>query len=588
MKKQLQMLLKTALQAVADQKKISIANDHPIHVEFTKDKKFGDYSSNLALTLAKKASMNPRELAQIIIEHLPQNGMIEKTDIAGPGFINFFISNQATSAIVKTILEEKNKFGHCDLGKGQKIMVEFVSANPTGPLHVGHGRGAAFGASLSNLLSVIGFKVHREYYVNDAGRQMNILATSVWLRYLELTGENIDFPSNGYKGNYVIDIAQTLYGEVDESFVQPLDKVYEDVPLDQGNNGEGDKEAHIDALIVNAKALLGEENYQHILTLATESILSDIKNDLEEFGVTYQEWFHESQLVYKGAFNQAIDFLRDNQHTYEKDGALWFKATDFGDEKDRVVIRENGSPTYFGIDLAYHVDKFERGYGQVLDIFGADHHGYAPRIAASLQAFGHNTDDYHVLFVQFAILYRGGERVQMSTRSGSFVTLRELREEVGNDAARFFYVMRKNEQHMDFDLDLAKSKSNENPVYYIQYAHARICSVMKQLEERKLSHDLKTGNTHLDLLTSKHEEALINQLNKYQDCIRTAGINYEPHLLATYLRELSNDLHAYYNAEKFIIEDENLRNARLNLICVTRQVLKNGLELLGVSAPEKM
>jgi arginyl-tRNA synthetase len=466
------------------------------------------------------------------------------------------------------------------------VQVEFVSANPTGPLHVGHGRGAAYGACVADLLAAAGFHVHREYYINDAGRQMDILATSVWLRYLELAGEQLSFPSNGYKGDYVYDIGATLHRENGDRYRHPAAKVFEGVPADAPAGG--DKEQHIDALIERAKQLLGPADYRKVFDLGLNVILDDIRQDLAEFGVKYDEWYSERALVERGAADRIVERLTKSGHAYEKDGALWFRSTDYGDEKDRVLVRENGQKTYFAHDIAYHADKMERGFARVIDIWGADHHGYVPRVKAALAAIGDDPSKLDVLLVQFAILYRGGEKAQMSTRSGEFVTLRELRDEVGNDAARFFYVLRKCEQHMDFDLDLAKSQSNDNPVFYVQYAHARVHSVFRQLKEKGLARDAARGHAGLDRLTESHEQALMATLTRYPEVVETAALAHEPHQIAYYLRDLANDFHTYYNAHTFIVDDAPLRDARLNLIDATRQVLANGLKLLGVSAPESM
>jgi arginyl-tRNA synthetase len=428
--------------------------------------------------------------------------------------------------------------------------------------------------------------VHREYYVNDAGRQMDILATSVYLRYLDLCGEQLTFPSNGYQGDYVWDIGASLHRKYGDSLRHSLDEVFSGIPADEPSGG--DKEIHIDALIQRTKGLLGESHYQETFNLGLDSILDNIRRDLEEFGVRYDEWFSERSLTANSSVQLAIDRLKDSGYVYEKDAALWFRSTEFGDEKDRVVVRDNGQTTYFASDIAYHMNKLERGYERVIDVWGADHHGYVPRVKAALTAIGDDAEKLDVLLVQFAVLYRGGEKVQMSTRSGEFVTLRELRQEVGNDAARFFYVMRKCEQHMDFDLDLAKSQCNDNPVYYIQYAHARIASVLRQLRDKGLQWDAASGKQNLFRLTEAHEDALMVNLSRYPELVETAAISHEPHLLAHYLRDLANDFHTYYNAHQFLVDDDALRNARLNLIQASKQIIANGLNLLGVSAPESM
>jgi arginyl-tRNA synthetase len=574
-----------------------------IEIEPAKSKTHGDFATNLALTLAKPARCPPRALAEKIVQALPASDRLAKVEIAGPGFINFFLTPTAYHNVVNVILAAGEKYGRGTVGAGKRVQVEFVSANPTGPLHVGHGRGAAYGATVANLLDAAGFDVHREYYINDAGRQMDILGTSVWLRYLELCGEKFDFPVNGYKGDYIYDIGATLHRENGDTYRHPTDQVFKGVPPDEPQGG--DKEKHIDALIERAKTLLGPAGYRTVFDLGLNVILDDIRQDLEEFGVTYDQWFSERSLTEPGdaqgrasvagdrtsgatAADRVVERLRKSGHAYEKDGALWFRSTDYGDEKDRVLVRENGQKTYFAHDIAYHANKLERGFARVIDIWGADHHGYVPRVKAGLAALGDDPSRLDVLLVQFAVLYRGGEKVQMSTRSGEFVTLRELRREVGNDAARFFYVLRKCEQHMDFDLDLAKSQSNDNPVYYVQYAHARIHSVYRQLKEKGWTYDRAHGRTHLPRLTEAHELALLSRLAAYPDTVESAALAHEPHHLAHYLRELAHDFHTYYNTHTFLVEDAGLRDARLALIDATRQVLRNGLTLLGVSAPESM
>lgn len=585
MKEKIESLLYQALdQLIADG---LIETKPDLQITRTKDASHGDFTCNVAMMLAKQAGKAPREVAQAIIDTLTQDSSIEKIEIAGPGFINFFLAQESTLNIVKDILSAGDSFGQSNAADQEKVQIEFVSANPTGPLHVGHGRGAAYGATLASLMRAVGFNVDCEYYVNDAGRQMNILATSIWLRYLQENAIDIPFPSNGYKSEaYIFDIARALKQTHGDAFVHATEAVMLDIPADEPDGG--DKEIHIDALIGRAKSLLGENNYKTIFDAGLNSILDDIREDLEEFGVHYENWYSEQSLSDRDLINKAVKQLQDGGYIYEESGALWFRSTHFGDEKDRVVIRDNGQGTYFASDIAYHLDKFERGYDRVINIWGADHHGYVPRVKAALTAMRKDEDKLDILLVQFANLYRNGERLQMSTRSGSFVTLRELRNEVGKDAARFFYVMRKCEQHMDFDLDLAKSQSNDNPVYYIQYAHARICSVNAQLADKKLKHDSENGLQNLNLLIEKHETELISKLDAYTDILHKAAFNAEPHLLVHYLRELANLLHSYYNAHHFIIDDENLRDARFNLINATRQILHNGLTLLGVSAPVKM
>lgn len=586
MKHEIKTLLTQAISKLKSSEQLPADVETNIQITRSKDASHGDFACNIALMLAKPTAKNPRELAQQLVDALPHNPQIDKVEIAGPGFINFFLNQDTTLSIIDDILTQGDTYGLSNIGAGRKVQLEYVSANPTGPLHVGHGRGAAYGATVADLLEAVGFEVHREYYVNDAGRQMDILATSVWLRYLQHCDIEAPFPSNGYQGEYVIDIARDLFSQHDKNLVHPVKAVMEGITKDEPQGG--DKEQHIDELILRCKTLLGDDSYLQVFDLGLNTILDDIRNDLQEFGVVYDEWYSERSLGHRGLIKQAIDRLDKAGYLYQQNGALWFRSTDFGDEKDRVVVRDNGQATYFASDIAYHMDKMERGFDRVIDVWGADHHGYVPRVKAALRALGDDADKLDVLLVQFAVLYRGGEKVQMSTRSGSFVTLRELREEVGVDAARLFYVMRKCEQHMDFDLDLAKSQSSDNPVYYIQYAHARICSVFRQLADKGLSHDLAVASQNLGLLTESHENQLITRLAQYPEQVEKAALNEEPHQLVHFLRDLANELHTYYNAHQFIADDERIRNARLSLIQATRHVLHNGLKLLGVSSPEAM
>jgi arginyl-tRNA synthetase len=559
-----------------------------VQIDRTREQRHGDFACNVALPLGRRLGKPPRAIAERIVAALPACEEVARLEIAGPGFINFFMTPASFRRVVPAILEAGSAFGRSAVGQGRRVQVEFVSANPTGPLHVGHGRGAAYGAAVADLLAAAGFQVHREYYINDAGRQMDILAASVWLRYLERLGETVRFPANGYRGDYVLEIAAGLAGAHGRALHEPAARVMADLPADEGQGEGGDKEAHIDAVVARAKALLGAERYRTVFDAALNSILDDIRDDLRQFGVVYQEWFSERSLLESGAVERVIARLKQAGHLFQEAGAWWFRSTAFGDEKDRVVVRENGQLTYFASDIAYHAEKFERGFDQVIDVWGADHHGYVPRIKAALSALGYDPSRLEVMLVQFAILYRGGQKVQMSTRSGQFVTLRELRDEVGNDAARFFYVLRKCEQHMDFDLDLAKSQSTDNPVYYVQYAHARICSVGRQLEQKGLAWNARRGLDGLHLLTEEAEQRLMTRLGGYPEAVETAALAREPHQVAYYLRELATDFHAYYNAHPFIMEEEVHRDARLTLIFATRQVLANGLNLLGVGAPELM
>ena len=585
MKEQIALLLNGAIEALKAEGKLPADLEPNIQVENTRDKAHGDLATNLAMTLAKPARQNPRAIAEMILQALPASTVVDKAEIAGPGFINFFVNDAAIYSVVADVLEQTDQFGRSKPTSDDRVQVEFVSANPTGPLHVGHGRGAAYGATLADLLEAGGMNVEREYYVNDAGRQMNILAVSVFLRYLELLGDTITFPANGYQGEYIRDIAASLKATQGDALQCSLDDLYLDVPADEPAGG--DKELHIDGLIDRAQNILGAQ-YRTLFDAGLDSILGDIREDLGEFGVNYQCWFSERSLTSSGDVDEALKRLDDKGYLYEEGGNIWFKSTDFGDDKDRVVKRANGQTTYFASDIAYHMNKFERGFQTVINVWGADHHGYITRVKAAIQALGYDPERLVVKLVQFAILYRGSERVQMSTRSGSFVTLRELRDEVGNDACRFFYVTRKADQHMDFDLDLAKSESKDNPVYYIQYAHARICSVLRKLESEGMAWDQAMGLASLERLDSEAERDLVTALSKYPETVKQAAANFEPHQLANYLRDLASDYHTYYNGHKMLIEDEALRNARITLSMAVRQVIANGLTILGVSAPEQM
>ena len=587
MKDQLKELIESALASLITQQSLPAdVSSADVQLERTKDRSHGDFASNIAMVLAKPAKMNPRQIATLIVDALPQHEMIEKVEIAGPGFINFSLSASSRQQVVADVLKKAGQFGLSNYGNGQKVQVEFVSANPTGPLHVGHGRGAAYGSVVSSLLKAVGFDVHREYYVNDAGRQMDILATSVWLRYLEKCGEQFTFPSNGYRGEYVLDIAETLKQQHGNALFHKASLVFDGVPADEPQGG--DKELHIDGLTQQAKNLLGADVYRQLFDLGLNAILDDIRNDLAGFGAEYDEWFSERSLVESGVVDEAVEQLKAANMLYQQDGAWWFKSTDFGDEKDRGVVRDNGQATYFASDVAYHLNKFNRGFDQIIDIWGADHHGYITRVKASMEALNQDVSKLKVLLVQFAVLYRGKEKVGMSTRSGEFVTLRELRDEVGKDAARFFYVMRGADQHMDFDLELAKSQSNDNPVYYVQYAHARVCSVFRQLAERQMNWDEQTGIGNLSLLTEDHEQALFTMLSRYPEVVELAAITHTPHLLAHFLMDLARDFHTYYNAHQFMTDNIDLSQARLTLITAVRQVIANGLGLMGVSAPQSM
>ena len=576
-KNHLSDLFAQALRVVAPGQAASVLLERP------KQATHGDYACNLAMQLAKPLRRSPRDIAQALVAALPASPVVEKVEIAGAGFINVFLTTAAKQGVVRGVLQAGADYGHTRLGAGLKVQVEFVSANPTGPLHVGHGRGAAYGASLANLLEAAGYKVSREYYVNDAGRQMDILALSVWLRYLELHGVSIPFPPNAYQGDYVGGMALQISVAHGAKFVHTLGETL-NAGLTRDLLAAGDSaDAYLDALIADAKRLLGED-YAYIHNFALTEQLGDCRNDLAEFGVHFDEWFSEQSLFDSGLVAEVVAQLKAAGHLYEQDGALWFRSSAFGDEKDRVLQRENGLYTYFASDIAYHVNKFGRGFDRVINIWGADHHGYIARVNGALTALGQDASRLTIALVQFAVLYRNGQKAAMSTRSGEFVTLRELRGEVGNDATRLFYVLRKSDQHLDFDMDLAKSQSNENPVYYIQYAHARICSVLEQW-----GGDVVTlREAGVGALQSEYEKTLLQRLIDYPQVIESAAEDLAPHLVAFYLKDLAADFHSYYNASRFLVEDGAVKLARLALIAAVAQVMRNGLALLGVSAPEKM
>ncbi len=574
---ELNQLFHEAIRSIADVDTTHLSLERP------KQSNHGDYAHNGALQLAKVLKLAPREVAQKLIDALPNNTLIERCDIAGPGFINVFVKQSAKQRVVHQVLHKGKEWGNTEFGHQRSLLIEFVSSNPTGPLHVGHGRGASYGDSVANILNKAGFKVSKEYYVNDAGRQMDILTVSTWLRYLTLFGSTIAFPSNGYQGDYVTDMAELVKTRWAKQLYHADEFVLLNLSLPGSTENDEAIERYMDALIARAKFLLKDhyhQLHQHVLSLQ----LADCKEDLKEFGVTFDEWFSEQSLYTSGAVKKVVDQLEAKGYLYQQDGAVWFKSTQFGDEKDRVVQRENGIYTYFASDIAYHANKFERGFDLLIDVWGADHHGYIPRVKAALTALGFNTERLIIPLVQFVSLYRGGEKVQMSTRKAQFVTLRELREEVGNDPARLFYVLRKSDQHLDFDLDLAKSHSNDNPVYYIQYAHARIHSVLQ-----KWGQDIASlVDCDLSPLTLEHEFKLMQLLEDYPDTINAAARDYAPHTLAFYLKDLAAELHSYYNSQQFLVDDVTLCRARLSLILAVATVLNDGLQLLGVSAPLTM
>ncbi|MFM7123471.1 MAG: arginine--tRNA ligase [Fluviibacter sp.] len=576
-------LLQVALASVAPEH-----TDTPIHLERPKQASHGDFATNLPMQLARALKLAPRVIAERIVEALPASPLVSEVNIAGAGFINFALQADAKTRVVNTVLDQAANFGRSAQGNNAKVLVEFVSANPTGPLHVGHGRGAAYGASLSDLLAFAGWDVTREYYVNDAGRQMDILAISTWIRYLDQHGVTIDYPPNAYQGDYVREMARQLTNAHGDKYVRNKLVVLEGTPgLPDASRADDEaktqRELHLDALIANGKKLLGED-WPYVHQHALSEQLADGRDDLDGFGVDFQNWFSENSLFDTGLVARCLEKLDAAGHIYEKNGARWFRSTDFGDEKDRVVQRDNGLYTYFASDIAYHLNKYERGFDRMINIWGADHHGYIPRVKGAVQALSLDPAKLDIALVQFAVLYRNGEKASMSTRSGDYVTLRSLRAEVGDDACRFFYVLRKADQHLDFDLDLAKSQSADNPVYYIQYAHARICSLMAQWNG--VEADLKDAD--LGLLTNPREAALTAFLGRFPEVIDAAARDLAPHQVAFYLRDLAAEFHGYYNAERMLLDDAELTCARLALSVAVRQVIRNGMTLLGVSCPESM
>ena len=585
MKNDLIRILKTVLKEIGKENGIDFSNKK-VSIQENKEKAHGDYASNLAMVIAKDLSKSPREVAEMITSLLPPAKWIERVNIAGPGFINFYLKKDTHNEILLRIDEGGKSFGTNNSGNGERVLIEYVSSNPTGPLHVGHGRGAAFGSVLSQLFRIVGYKVDEEYYVNDQGRQMNILTISTWLRYLQQNGQELEFSKKGYQGEYVEQLAKELLKE--ERTKYNLKENESDL-LELLETQETEED--LDKLIEWGKSFL-QENFEEIKEFSLRAIMSSIKEDLKLFGVNHNLWFNESSMYFNKVglpdIDKSIKLLDESGFLYEKEEALWFKSTEFGDDKDRVVKRANGDNTYFASDISYHLDKYDRGYNRIVNVWGADHHGYLPRVSAAMEALGKNQDRLEVVFIQFANLLRNGKKVSMSTRGGEFIPLMELIEEVSSEAARFFYINRKADQHLDFDLDLAKSQTKDNPLYYIQYAHARICGVFETLkkEGRKLNQDL--GLDNLDLLNLDKEIEIQKMLLQYPEVISRAAEHSEPHLICYYLKDLSGLFHSYYNSERFLVDNDKLMNSRLFLLKGTKQVISNGLEILGIDAPQSM
>jgi arginyl-tRNA synthetase len=590
MKPHLQALVRASLESALAG--TGVVAPPAITIDATRDPGHGDFATNVALALAKPLGKPPRAVAELIVKHLPASSRVAKTEIAGPGFINFFLAPGAFQAVVPEILSAKARFGCAPKNQG-KVMVEFVSANPTGPLHVGHGRGAAFGDSIANILDAAGWTVHREYYINDAGRQVDVLAVSIWLRYLELCGEAVRMPARGYRGDYIKATAAKLREGSGEMLRRSAAEVFKGLPeepaaredMDEasGENVKAQQESHADALIARAQALLGPL-YDTLRDFAVKEQLVAIRATLDAFGVRFDQWYSERDLVRSGAAERARARLVASGHTYEKDGALWFRTTEHGDDKDRVMVRANGTPTYFGNDLAYHVDKLERGWSSLIDVWGADHHGLLVRMRAALWSLTGRDDALRIPIMQFVTLSSG----RMGKRSGNFVTLGDLIAEAGRDETRFFYLLRSADQHLEFDIELARSKTNDNPVYYVQYACARIASVFRQAAERNVAWNAADAARAVQRLTEPHEKALLGLLNRYPELLQEVAAALTPHTVTFYLRDVADAFHSYYNVHQFLVDDTELRDARLALVAATGQVLKNGLGLLGVSAPDKM
>ncbi len=586
MKSQIEALITSALTQLAAQGEIALPDTMRWTVERTRDKAHGDFATNAAMVLAKPNGKNPRELAQKIVTIAAQSSVVSKVEIAGPGFINFKLKAGAQFDVIKTILAAPETFGRCNVGHGEKVLIEYVSANPTGPMHVGHGRGAAYGSALANMMRAAGYNVDTEYYINDAGRQTDVLTVSVFLRYLEALGETVKIPSRGYPGEYIKTCAHNLVNRFGNQFKKAFADVVTGLPTDPEGDGDEIKmlrERYLDALIERVKQLLGS-NYAIVQRAALDEQLASIKATLKDFSVEFNSWFSEASLVETGEVQKALDILAAKGRTYTKDGALWLKTDDMGDEKDRVLIKEDGAYTYLMPDIAYHLDKLERGYDRLIDVWGADHHGYIARMRAAIETMSGKGDHFEVSLIQFVTLSSG----RMGKRSGNFVTLKDLIDETGADATRFFYLSRSQEQHLEFDIDLARSQSNDNPVYYVQMAHARICRVFETAKEKGFSYSREDGLAHLMSLTEEHESTLASLLERYPEFVATCARNREPHLMTHYLRDLAAALHSYYNAHAFLVDDAAQRNARLALCEATREVLKDGLHLLGISAPKSM
>ena len=587
MKELLVKLLNNALKNLEKIENIDLAKIK-VEIKKNKQKDHGDYSTNLAMIIAKKLSKPPLEVAELLIKETIKDKSIQQIKIAEPGFINFFIQEDSYLEILKKINKEKENFGKIKPGSKEKILIEYVSSNPTGPLHVGHGRGAAFGSVLSNILRARGFCVDEEYYVNDRGRQTEILALSVWVRYIQIFENQIPFPKGCYQGNYIYEIAKEVHDLYGEKYILKNNLLIE---LSQALTDKNQEE-DLDLLINLIRAKL-KKKFLELSEFSLKFILEGIKEDLNCFGVKQNLWFKETSLFSKtrkdpSLMDKSMSKLEEGGFIYEKEGASWFRSSDFKDDKDRVVRRGNSQTTYFASDIAYHLNKYQRGYKKIINIWGADHHGYLPRVSAAIKALGEDVKKLDVVFIQFANLLREGEKISMSTRGGEFVTLKELMEEVTPEAARFFFINRKGEQHLDFDLDLAKKQNQENPLYYIQYAHARICSLFQKLNVEKKSYKERIAIENLNNLNDGLEIEMMKILSQYSEVIAKSAKNYEPHLICYYLRELASSFHSYYNNQKILVENPRELQPKLFMLFAIRQVIFNGLTILGISSPTSM
>jgi len=587
MKAQLESLLTHALATLKANGTLPVDFQPALQFERTRDPAHGDWASNIALMSAKAAGKKPRDIAEQLVAALPASAVVSKVEIAGPGFINFFLSADSRFAVVRDIMNDVSAFSSPDIGHGEKVLLEFVSANPTGPMHVGHGRGAAYGSALANILAATGYKVHREYYINDAGRQADVLTVSAYLRYLEAAGETVRIPSRAYPADYVKICGADLLAHAGLKYFNEFSAVIDGLPDDP--DGDSDeiktqKEDYLDAIIQRVQLLLGEEAYRAVQDFGLHAQLDSIRTTLNSFNVHFDQWFSERSLVENGAIEKAITLLTERGHVYLKDGATWLATSKLGDEKDRVLVRDNGLHTYFAADVAYHLEKLSRGFDSLIDVWGADHHGYIARVRAAIEALTGQGDKFHVALIQFVTLSSG----KMGKRSGNFVTLSQLIEEAGNDATRFFYLTRSPEQHLEFDIDLARSQSADNPVYYLQYAHARVASMFRELAERGLVHDANDGFAALAELPESNVDDLVKRLAAWPEIVANAALHRAPHQLSYALRDLAQDFHTWYNSNKVLVDDARLRNARLTLALAVKHVIANGLALLGVSAPEKM